>query len=56
MNYAIETLQKESKRIKKALSAWDEKHYPEARKQRDKNLSDLTKAIQILQNKPTNDE
>ena len=48
-SYAYYTIIKESQQLQKALSEWDEKNYPEARKQRDKRLKDLTDAITVLQ-------
>lgn len=45
MNYAIETLEKEKDLIEKALSEWECKEYPEAKKERVKRLNDLNNAI-----------
>jgi len=46
MKYAIEILEK--KQLEIVLSEWELDHYPEARKERDKRLKDLEKAIEIL--------
>lgn len=48
MNYAIQTLEKEKSLIEKALSEWDCKEYPEAKKERVKRLSELNDAISQL--------
>jgi len=45
MNYAIETLEKEKSLIEKALSDWETKQYPEAKKQREKRFGELNEAI-----------
>ncbi len=47
MNYAIEVLEKEKQLIEKALSGWDLDKYPDARKERDRRLKDLKKAIEL---------
>lgn len=48
MNYAIETLEKEKALIEKALTEWETKQYPEAKKQREKRLKELDNAIITL--------
>ena len=48
MNYAIETLEKEKALIEKALTEWETKQYPEAKKQREKRLEQLEDAIDLL--------
>ena len=45
MNYAIQTLEKEKALIEKALSEWECKEYPEAKKERVKRLCELNNAI-----------
>ena len=50
VSYALEVLTDEKKRIEKALSKWDENHYPDARIIRDRYLRDLTKAIKLITN------
>ena len=50
MNYAIEILEAERKMLENILSDWEFAHYPDARKQRDRKLKDLEKAIEILEN------
>lgn len=48
MNYAIRTLEAEQRTLEKILSTWEDNHYPEAKKIRDKRLKEVTKAIEIL--------
>ena len=48
MNYAIEILEKEKSLIEKALTNWETKEYPEAKKQREKRLNELNEAIEKL--------
>lgn len=48
MNYAIEILEKEKLLIEKALTNWETKEYPEAKKQREKRLNELNEAIEKL--------
>ena len=50
MDYAIELLEKEKHQLEIILSIWELDHYPDARKERDKRLKDLEKAIEILKN------
>jgi len=54
MNYAIKILEKEYELIEKCLSNWDLEKYPEARKERNDKLKDLTKAIEYLKSKQIN--
>ena len=49
MEYAIETLVNEKKILEKCLSEWESKNYPEAKKQREKRLSDLNEAIKVIE-------
>lgn len=49
MNYAVQLLEKEKEMLEKILSEWDETEYPEARKDRDKKLKDLNKALKLIQ-------
>jgi archaellum biogenesis ATPase FlaH len=51
MNYAIEILEKEKSLIEKALTNWETKEYPEAKKQREKRLNELNDAIKAIDNK-----
>ena len=48
MNHPIHVLSIEQKMLKKCLSEWDVKHYPEARKVRDNKLKQITEAINKL--------
>lgn len=48
MTYAIEILEKEKAILEKCLSEWDEREYPEAKKEREKRLKDINKAIEKL--------
>lgn len=48
MKYAIEILERDAYQLKKCLSEWDLKHYPDARKLRNDKLKSLEKAISYL--------
>ena len=48
MDYAIEILEKEYELIGNCLSKWELEKYPEARKERNDKLKNLTKAIEYL--------
>lgn len=48
MNYSIEILEKEYHLLNSCLTSWDLNHYPEARKDRQKRLDDVTECIAIL--------
>lgn len=41
-------LTQETTRLELALSSWDCKKYPEARKQRDKKLKDIKKSLELI--------
>lgn len=49
-SYAVEVLEKEKQLLKKCLSEWDVKQYPEARKEREDRLKSINKAINHLRN------
>jgi hypothetical protein len=48
MNYTIRILEKEIELLKNALSAWETKTYPEAKKLREDRLWELQRAVEIL--------
>jgi hypothetical protein len=48
MKYAIEILEKEKFILEKCLSEWDDKNYPDARKERNEKYKNLQKAIEYL--------
>lgn len=48
MNYAIEILEKEASILKKCLTEWQSKNYPDAKKDRDNRLKHLNAAIEKL--------
>ena len=50
MNHAIHILKTEQKILKKCLSEWDLKNYPEARKLREKKLKQITEVLNKLNN------
>lgn len=51
MSYAIEILEKEIRILSKCLSDWESKEYPLAKTEREKRLSDLNKALEVIQSK-----
>ena len=48
MDYALQTLERESSLIAKTLSTWMEGKHPEAKKEREKRLKELNKAIKAI--------
>ena len=48
MSYSIEILEKERQSLENCLSKWEAENYPEARKERNDKLKNLTKAIEYL--------
>lgn len=48
MEYVIRILTTEKNLLEKALEGWDDGHYPEAKKVRDKRLKEVNNAIEIL--------
>lgn len=51
MEYAIQILEKELEQLKKCLTEWDETHYPEARKERNRKVNDIESVLAIIINK-----
>ena len=56
LNYALETLQKERELVDRALNNWEKQKYPEARKERERRLNDLNKAILLIQTKTVKEQ
>ena len=50
MKYVIEVLEKEKRILIDCLSAWELESHPEARKERERRLNELAKAIKLLSN------
>lgn len=48
MDYALQILENERALIEKALSKWELNKYPEVRKDRDKKLESLNRAIEKI--------
>lgn len=48
MNYTIRILEKEIELLKNALSTWETKTYPEAKKLREDRLWELKRAVEVL--------
>lgn len=51
MQYALEVLKKELELLSKCLSEWETTEYPEAKKEREKRLTDIKLAINTLESK-----
>jgi hypothetical protein len=52
--YPINILEKEKELLEKCLTEWESKEYPEAKKERERKLKEINKAIEEL-NKLNND-
>ena len=51
---AINVLNREKELLEKCLTEWESKEYPEAKKERERKLKEINKAIELL-NKLNND-
>lgn len=50
INYSIEVLEREKYLLNMCLSTWDENHYPEARKERERKLKDIENTLNKIKN------
>lgn len=51
MEYAIQILEREAQQLRDCLSTWEETHYPEAKKERNRKLRDIEIVLSFIINK-----